>query len=163
MREIMRKFTRVHGHAERGDTLVEVLVAIVIVASVIGGAYVVSNKSLQSTRSAQERQNALKLSESQLEQLKSLIASDPTQIFGAGKPAKFCLSSDATGVHVWDFTVAAQKVHCVLNATESPTTAQPAYTLSVQRTINDFKLTETWIDVSGDFNDSMQLNYRAYQ
>jgi prepilin-type N-terminal cleavage/methylation domain-containing protein len=163
MREVMRKIARVRGSAERGDTLVEVLIAIVIVASVIGGAYVVSNKSLQSTRSAQERQNALKLSESQLEQLKSLIASDPDQIFGAGKPTKFCLSSDASGIHVWDFTQAAQKVHCVLDASENPTTGQPAYTLYVQRTTNDFKLTETWFDVSGDFSDSMQLNYRAYQ
>jgi prepilin-type N-terminal cleavage/methylation domain-containing protein len=159
----MRRFTQKHGASERGDTLVEVLVAIVIVASVIGGAYVVSNKSLQATRSAQERQNALKLSESQIEQLKSQIAADPTQIFGVGKPTKFCLSSDASGVHVWDFTVAAQKVHCVLDAGENPTTSQPAYTLYLQRTANDFKLTETWADVSGDFNDNMQLNYRAYQ
>jgi prepilin-type N-terminal cleavage/methylation domain-containing protein len=148
---------------ERGDTLVEVLVAIVIVASVIGGAYVVSNKSLQSTRSAQERQNALKISEAQIEQLKSLIAIDATKIFGVGVPTKFCLSSDATGVHVWDYGVAAQKVKCTVGTDGNPTTVQPAYTVTIQRTANDFTLTETWADVSGDFNDSMQLNYRAYQ
>jgi type II secretory pathway pseudopilin PulG len=160
MRQIMR---RLQGKGERGDTIVEVLIAIVIVASVIGGAYVVSNKSLQATRSAQERQNALKLSESQVEQLKSLIATAPASIFGVTAPTKFCLSSDATGVHVWDTTIAAQKVKCTVDASGAPSTAQPVYTFVVQRTANDFKLTESWDDVSGDFTDSMQINYRAYQ
>src|ERR1700733_10377249 len=128
MREVMRRFAQARGNAQRGDTLVEVLAAIVIVATVIGGAYTGSNKSLQSTRSAQERQNALKLSESQIEQLKSQIASDPTKIFGVAVPTKFCLSSDTTGVHVWDFTVAAQKVNCVLKTNKVPTTSPPPYT-----------------------------------
>jgi prepilin-type N-terminal cleavage/methylation domain-containing protein len=158
MRSLGKNSTR-----ERGDTLVEVMVAIVIVATVIGGAYVVSNRSLQSTRSAQERSSALKLAEAQLEQLKNQVTADSTKIFGAAVPTNFCLASDATGTHVYDFTNAAQKANCVTNANGTPTTAEPKYTINVIRTGNNFKLTETWVDFSGNFSDSLQLNYRAYQ
>lgn len=149
-------------HAERGDTLVEVMIAIVIVSTVLGGAYVVSNHSLQATRSAQERSNALKLGEAQIEQLKSLIATDSTQIYGATVPIKFCLGSDATGTHVYDVSVAAQKLKCTVDSTGAATASQPAYTLLITRTGNDFKLLENWEDVSGRFINSLQLNYRAY-
>lgn len=154
-----------HSTRERGDTLVEVMVAIVIVATVIGGAYVVSNRSLQSTRSAQERSSALKLGEAQLEQLKNQVTADSTKIFGAAVPTNFCLASDATGTHVYDFTNAAQKVNCITNATGTPTpiTTPPVYTINIVRTGNSFKLNETWVDFSGRFSDSLQLNYRAYQ
>jgi prepilin-type N-terminal cleavage/methylation domain-containing protein len=149
------------GRGQRGDTLVEVLIAIVIVSTVIGGAYVVSNHSLQSTRGAQERSNALKLGQAQIEQLKSQIGIDSTKIFGAGVPTTFCLTSDATGTHVNDFGVPAQKKNCVVDASGNPVAV--GYTLQIKRTGNDFKLTENWIDVSGHFGDTLQLSYRAYQ
>jgi prepilin-type N-terminal cleavage/methylation domain-containing protein len=148
---------------ERGDTLVEVLIAIVIVATVIGGAYVVSNRSLQATRGAQERSTALKLAEAQFEQLKGLVTTDATQIFGVGKPLKFCLASDATGTHVYNTAVPAEKVRCTVDANGVPSTVQPSWTYEVTRTANDFKLAETWTDISGAYTDSLQLNYRVYQ
>jgi type II secretory pathway pseudopilin PulG len=157
-------FRRARG--ERGDTLVEVLVSIVVVSSVIGGAYVVSNHSLQSTRGAQERSNALKLGESQFEQLKSLVsggASVSDAVFGPSAPLNFCLTSDASGTHVWDTTNIAQKVNCTVNASGAPATAPPSYTIVITRSGNDFTLKETWVDISGRFSDSLQLNYRAYQ
>jgi prepilin-type N-terminal cleavage/methylation domain-containing protein len=148
---------------ERGDTLVEVLVAIVIVATVIGGAYAVSNRSLQSTRGAQERSTALKLGEAQLEQLKSLVTTDDQQIFGATVPTKFCLGNDVTGVHVYNTAIPAEKAKCTVDANGVQTTIQPAYTFEITRTGNDFKLLETWIDISGKFSNSLQLNYRLYE
>jgi len=161
----MRSLNQHKTMRERGDTLVEVMVAIVIVATVIGGAYVVSNRSLQSTRGAQERSSALKLAEAQIEQLKNQVTADSTKIFGAAVPTNFCLASDATGTHVYNFTVAAQKVNCIVNANGTPTplSSPPVYTINIVRTGNDFKLTETWVDISGKFSDSLQLNYRAYQ
>ncbi|HSX34131.1 MAG TPA: prepilin-type N-terminal cleavage/methylation domain-containing protein [Candidatus Saccharimonadales bacterium] len=160
MRQITTQYNTMR---QRGDTLVEVMIAIVIVASVIGGAYTVSNRSLQATRGAQERSGALKLGEAQLEQLKNQVTTDSTKIFGATVPTNFCLASDATGTHVYDFTQASQKVNCIVNVDGTPSTAQPNYTINIVRTGNDFKLTETWADISGKFNDSLQLNYRAYQ
>jgi type II secretory pathway pseudopilin PulG len=150
---------------ERGDTIVEVLIAIVIVATVIGGAYVVSNKSLQSTRGAQERSTALKLAEAQIEQLKSVVANNPTAIFGASAPTRFCLASDAAGTTVYNKAIAAQAARCRMNANSAQVAAgvEPAWTFEITRTGNTFVLRETWQDISGDFNNSLQLNYRAYQ
>ena len=151
------------GNRERGDTLVEVMVAIVIVATVIGGAYVVSNRSLQSTRGAQERGNALKLAEAQIEQLKSIISQDDTQIFGVGKPTHFCLGSDVSGTHVYNTAVPADKAKCRVDSNGTPTTGEPGYSYEITRTGNDFQLVASWTDISGRFTDSLKLNYRAYQ
>ena len=51
---------RLRALSERGDTLVEVLIAIAVVSLILGGAFVTTNKNLQATREAQERGNAQK-------------------------------------------------------------------------------------------------------
>lgn len=56
-----------------GDTIVEVLIAIAIVSLVLGGAYVSTNRSFQTTRTAQERGEALKLAESQVEAIRQAL------------------------------------------------------------------------------------------
>lgn len=57
---------------QTGDTLVEVMLAMAIVASVLGAAYGTASRSLRTGRAAQERTEALRHVESQIEQLKSL-------------------------------------------------------------------------------------------
>ena len=141
---------------QRGDTLVEVLVAIAVVSLILGGAYVVTNKSLQATRAAQERGNALKIAESQVEQLKSVIASNPDSVFGGSAPAQFCISSTST-------VVTDTNAQCAVGTTGAPTLVEPKFHLSIKRTNNDFVLKETWANVSGQGNDSLQMTYRVYQ
>lgn len=151
---------------QRGDTLVEVLVAIVVVSTVIGGAYVVSNNSLQSTRATQERSNALKLAQSQLEQLKSLVNTSSAQIFGGSVPTSFCLYSNSGTTQVESTTVPAQDQYCVVDTSGTYVTSsatQPQYTFVIQRTGNNFQLTESWVDISGHLTDSLKLDYRIYQ
>ena len=55
---------------QRGDTLVEVLIAIAVAAFAIGTAYSISNKSLQHAISARERNESLNIAESQIADLK---------------------------------------------------------------------------------------------
>ncbi|HTH72243.1 MAG TPA: prepilin-type N-terminal cleavage/methylation domain-containing protein [Candidatus Pristimantibacillus sp.] len=150
---------------ERGDTLVEVLIAIAVVSLILGGAYTTTNRSLQATRASEERSVALKLAESQIEQIKGLVASAPSTIFLAASP--FCISAGlpvttaglntTTGQPTGTFNAA-----CAVDATGAPTTNEPVYRLSVARNTNDFVLTETWTDVGGRNADSMQLRYRLY-
>ncbi len=59
---------------KRGDTIVEVLLAIAIVSAVLAGAYVTTNRSLRVGRDAQEASEALELAEGQIERIKSLSA-----------------------------------------------------------------------------------------
>ena len=146
------------NRSERGDTLVEVMIAIAIVSLILGGAYVTTNRSLQATRAAQERAIALKLAESQVERLKELIATNPTAVQTATNP--FCVSY-TTGL-----PVATTNAECALSADGLQTTSEPIFRISIIRTGptgNDFVLTEQWENVGGGVSkDNLQLRYRLY-
>jgi type II secretory pathway pseudopilin PulG len=58
-----------------GDTIVEVLIALAVLATVIVGAYASANRSQNSSQASQERAEAVKIAETQIEQLKGLLAS----------------------------------------------------------------------------------------
>jgi hypothetical protein len=57
-----------------GDTIVEVLIAMTVLASVIGGAYAVSNRAMISSQQSQERIQATKIAQDQLDKLKYISA-----------------------------------------------------------------------------------------
>lgn len=147
---------------ERGDTIVEVLIAVAVVSLILGGAYVTTNRNLLAVRSAQERVNALKLAESQIEQIKGLAAIDPDKLFATAgpnaAPNPFCIAK-ATGL-----PVAADKPACSVDLAGDPALSgvEPRFNISITRTGNDFLLTERWADVSGRVTDELQLRYRVY-
>ncbi len=149
----------VTNRPERGDTLVEVMIAIAIISLILGGAYVTTNRSLQATRAAQERAVALKLAESQIERLKGLIATNPSAVQTATNP--FCVSY-TTGL-----PVATTNAECALNTEALQTTSEPIFRISILRggpTGNDFVLTEQWENVGGAVNkNNLQLRYRLYE
>jgi len=68
---------------QNGDTIIEVLLAMAVIGIVLGSAFGIANRNLNTGRSAQERSVALKIAESQLELMKTLIppASTPTEAF----------------------------------------------------------------------------------
>src|SRR5688572_29041209 len=88
---------------QRGDTVAEVLVVIGILSLILSGAFVLTNRSLQSARSAQERLSAIKLVESQLEQIKNVAGTvnSPT-IFGTSVPNPFCINASGAVVTASD-------------------------------------------------------------
>jgi prepilin-type N-terminal cleavage/methylation domain-containing protein len=144
------------GRDERGDTIVEVLIAIAVVSLVLGGAYVTTNKSLQATRGAQEQGNAIKLVESQFEQLKAAAVTNSTSIFGTGTPGSFCISNG----NVVDSSQAA----CTVDTSGTPTGGEPAFHLKVSRggDGHTFTVSNNWDDVSGKNVDGIQMEYRVY-
>ena len=56
---------------QRGDTIVEVLIAVAIVSSVLTSAFMLSNRSSQIMQNASEQSQALKIAERQVELLRS--------------------------------------------------------------------------------------------
>ncbi len=142
---------------QRGDTLVEVLVAIGIVSLVLGGAYITTNKALQATRDAQERTAGLKLVEGQFEQLRSVAATNTTSLFGATATAPpYCMVNGAT----------ATGSACTMDASgASPGTGQPKYTIKIDHHSGDpdtFELSETWPAIGGG-TESIAMQYRLHQ
>jgi type II secretory pathway pseudopilin PulG len=143
---------------ERGDTIVEVLIAIGIISTVMSGAFVTTNHSLTASRNAQERLNATKLLESQIELAKSVAAANPNALFGAGVPAHFCLTSAAA-------VVIDTNASCTVDTSGNPipSTSQPAFHLTVSRSGNTFTFTDTWTAYGGQTTNNVFMEYRLYQ
>lgn len=59
----------------KGDTIIEVLIAIAVLGSIITGSYAIATRSLNGVRISQERGEALKIAESQIEIIKGRIES----------------------------------------------------------------------------------------
>jgi type II secretory pathway pseudopilin PulG len=144
------------SRAERGDTLVEVLLAIAVITSVMGGAFVMTNRSLQGSRDAQERVNATKLVESQIEQVKNLALTTPTVIFGAGVPSSFCVNSAGA-------VVTSSGTACLVDVAGNASTNQPSFRMANTRAGNTFTFTATWTSFRGTTTNNVQIKYRVYQ
>lgn len=149
----MQLIQRLKRSNQRGDTVVEVLICIAIISLVLGGAFVLTNRSLQGTRMAQERLNAIKLAESQLDQVKSLASTNPTAIFGA--TGNFCINNS---VQVKTST----DPDCRVNVSGQPTTTQPQFRLAVSRVTNTFTVQVVWDNVKGT-QDNVEMKYNVYQ
>lgn len=142
---------------QRGDTIAEVLVVIGILSLILSGAFVLTNRSLQSARSAQERLSAIKLVESQVEQIKNVSGTaNSATIFGPSIPNPFCIN--ASGV-----VVAASNAACTMGAEGNPATGQPAYKISVSRVGNDFTVNNKWDSATGRGQETIIIKYRAYE
>jgi len=150
---------RWRARCERGDTVVEVLICIAIISLILGGAFVLMNRSLQAERQAQERLNGIKLVEGQLEQLKYIAATNPDAIFASGVPASYCI--DTAGA-----VVDASTSACTVGVNGNPTTSQPSFQLSITKTtvgsLNTFTVTNNWTSVRGTPNNIV-MKYRLYQ
>jgi type II secretory pathway pseudopilin PulG len=140
---------------QRGDTIVEVLMAIAVIGAVLGGAFVTTNKSLQATRDAQERGDATKLVESQIEQLKQLVAQDSSAIFGSSAPTSgFCVYQGATQL--------ISSTKCDVDSTGAPSSTEPVYHLSIARSTNAFTITNTWAHVGSGTTNNVTMSYKLY-
>jgi Tfp pilus assembly protein PilV len=85
-------------HSQAGDTIVEVLIAIVVVGSVLVGAFAISNVSLRQVQMAQERSEAQKIAESSVENLGTMVNGDGSVPGDPGlltRTTPFCKKSGA--------------------------------------------------------------------
>lgn len=152
---------------QRGDTIVEVLISIAIVSMILGGAYVMTNRSLQATRGAQERSNALKVVEAQLEMLKSVAGGANTvNVMGPNPPASFCIVPTTLAV-----SSALEENNCKFDALGNVYTGntQPAYKVSISRTSiaggegYTFTIKNTWDSLITKGTEQTTMSYRIYK
>ena len=74
------KFMKIAKLNKQGDTIIEVLIAMVILAFVLTGAYESAQYSLDSIINSENRVTALNIASGQIESLKELLASNPASI-----------------------------------------------------------------------------------
>jgi prepilin-type N-terminal cleavage/methylation domain-containing protein len=119
----------------RGDTIVEVLFAMAIIGLVLTGAYKMATLNTQTTRRTQERSEALKIAEGQLEAMKSLPPEERTQLF---TQTNFCISAGSQEV-----VVPGGSQDCQIGLYSSTITRQ------LNATRHYFVITVSWIPPGG--------------
>ena len=91
--QLLKKLTN------RGDTIIEVFICMAIVSFALGTAYGITRRSLIQVRVAEERTQALKIAEQQIQRLKQYIAANPTTAFSAfPTPAGDCLLNNGASI-----------------------------------------------------------------
>lgn len=75
-----------------GDTIVEVLLAILVISTILGGAFVSARRSQTGIRATEERLEALKVAEAQVERIR-LNAKTSRTVFSSPGVTAFCITS----------------------------------------------------------------------
>ncbi len=138
----------------RGDTIVEVLISIAIAGFALGAAFALAQRSSLIGRSAQERVEASKLAEGQLEKLRTAAIDPAINVFDTS--TNYCLDDTLAKkpiANIHDYT--AYPVACVstfyhvsINYGGSPTDL--------------FTITVLWDDVRGQVQDSIVYYYKVH-
>jgi prepilin-type N-terminal cleavage/methylation domain-containing protein len=129
---------------QKGDTIVEVLIALAISSLLIGGAMASANQTLLGSLRSQERGEALKIAESQLEYLRG------TGFTAIGSDTSFYFSSSGAR------TAGAGSI----------SGAGIPYTVNITRsspTDHNFTVTVTWSPAGGGAGlDNVSIRYGVY-
>jgi len=151
---------------QAGDTIVEVLIAIIIVSTVLGGAFVSANRSLTATRDSQERGEALKFGEEQVERLKAGVSATPDTYFNATNV--FCIDGTnmlqpATNSPNYSIDALPLLTADSLNNYNNSCIRSNIYHLATEYyggTDNVFKVHVRWQQIGGNAKDEIVLIYR---
>lgn len=147
--------------SQAGDTIVEVLICMAITSLVLGGAFVATRDSQLGVRNSQEHAEALKLLESQVEQLRTAASTGASSnVFQSGT---FCMVAGGR--------VSIPSGECTQTSDGSPAgSTQPAYSLAIACTSGCdatngflFKAQVTWAQVTGSGTGDEVMYYRLYE
>lgn len=147
---------------QTGDTIVEVLIAMAVAASVLSIAYATSNRNLRITRASQERSEAARLAQGQIEALRYAYANSVALPNSVATP--FCFngatvqnagfSSGVPNASLADEDFGGYPANCT----------QGFYHYAVTRDSNGgggFHFYVRWDNVSGATRDEIIMVYRV--
>jgi len=147
----------------KGDTIVEVLIAIAIASSVLGGAFVIVHRTMQNSQQAQEHSEALGIAQGQLEQIQAASVAGDTEL-------------RANPQHCFDSDGALQVINPTLSLPSNndsdvyPAGCSGLGSAKYYRTAfaydsasNAFTVYVDWPSATGQGDDHVSLSYRAYE
>lgn len=154
---------RVHLMTQRGDTIVEVLIAMAIASMVLGSSYAVAHKTMANTRQAQEHSEAAEIANEQIEAITTLSSAGNTNI-SDNSPQYSCIAIVGTTLQVVSqFSVtnprgstADYDPSCVRTSTAGYRTAFRY--LSAVRT---YEVIVTWDAIGSGEQNSVIMTYKA--
>lgn len=148
---------------QAGDTIVEVLIAIAVISAVLGSAYAITNNSVKSNQEAQEHSAALKVAESQLEQLKGWMEKGNT-VPGTG--SNFCMYVGADNSNQLEQSgenlPSTDASKYPANCKKAHDTVTDRFLTIINRTGDTYTVHVDWDGPKG-IRDSVSMVYRVYQ
>jgi type II secretory pathway pseudopilin PulG len=145
---------------QRGDTIIEVLLAMAVLGMVLGTSFGIVNRSLATGRDAQERSEASKLAESQLEKLKTASSDPDNGFFNIAENSIYCIT-DALDVF-YNTGTFQDDVDLDNYADECKSGPDGRYRLSIIRSGNVFTVRARWNSIQGDQLNEAKMTYRTY-
>lgn len=149
---------------QRGDTIVEVLIAIAVISSVLGTAYAITNRSVQTNQSSAEHTVATKVAETQIELLKSFTQS------GNSVPSnRFCMYIDTVTNQLAAQTITAAPPHpdnCFRDSNANLSVlGDKRYQVAINRDVSGteslFTVNVDWDGPTGQ-RDAISMAYKVY-
>lgn len=139
----------------RGDTIIEVLIAMTVASFILGGAYALTSHSLANSRQAQEHTEALQIANNKIEAIRSIHSTNPIAFETLTQQTRSCIDDSGT------VTLAAPGC-----PTEGTIQYEPliTYTGTSSTNVNGyFTINVVWPSVTGRGNDTVSQLYRIHQ
>jgi type II secretory pathway pseudopilin PulG len=161
----------------RGDTIVEVLIAVAIVSLVLVSAYAISSRSTRTVQDTQEHQQALSIADSQVEFLRRHAGLDVPTVADPTAGTFNCFNSGGDIAQALPGTTAddcsftsAGNSDCTVNNSgfcydvriiQTNSTEDPAHAISPISVT--YKIDVTWDSLTGGSKSNVELYYRVSQ
>lgn len=158
-------------HNSKGDTIVEVLIALTILGSILVGAFSTATRAQNASQASQERGEAIKIAESQIERMKGLLASSTPPDPATDFVGPFCIKNDNT---IEPITSPANPFSEALETATLPYTGASTpisdacgnkdgrYNVAIQTTsANNYEFLVRWDRIGGGW-DQINMYYRVY-
>lgn len=148
---------------QNGDTIVEVLIAIAVVSGVLGATYSIMNRNMLLVRDNQERSEASKIAQSQLELLKNTWDHTNPNDFPSSHNVSFCFGPDRSIVYLSSALPDNNAADDELSAYDSACIQDDVYHIGIR--INATAATRTYIvtvrwDKIGGGRNEVAMAYR---
>jgi prepilin-type N-terminal cleavage/methylation domain-containing protein len=146
---------------QKGDTIIEVLIAIAVMGTVIAGGFAIANRSMRGIRQAQERGEALKLAERQIERIKQYAPTNDN-FFDSGE---YCLNDDGLRVGYSPTPENCKTGLYTVTNSAAPVGSDPVGSDPVGSDTKQYIFTTKaeWDRVGGGGKDNVTVKYKVYK
>ncbi len=146
----------------RGDTIVEVLIALGVLTAVLVGAYVTANRTQNTSQASQERGEAIKSGEAQIERLKAILVSPSASTVPSGTP--FCINDTGNVV----VAISSPQPNPFSQSLSGDTLPYPSgcvknnrYNVAILKSSSNYSILVRWERIGGN-RDQINMYYRVY-
>ncbi len=143
----------------RGDTIVEVMMAIVILSGVLGGTFAVASRAQRSTQANHERYQAQLYANQQAEWIKQASAADRSAFVSKFTSDKVFCMTDVSTVQMDETNAACKKDNLFTVTVTASQNCNYIKTGCSKNTYDDFYVRVTWSSLVNNTGDEIGLIY----